>query len=50
MAYQAENLETLQKEARALRKNVEGEHIIEALAKSNRSYDELLDFLSVCEG
>lgn len=46
MIDQAEDLKTLQEESRTLRRKAEGELILEALAKSNRSYDELMDFLN----
>lgn len=46
MIDQAEDLKALQEEARTLRRKAEGELILEALAKSNRSYDELMDFLN----
>lgn len=45
MIEHAETLDALQTEARLLRQRVEGEHIIEALAKSNKTYDEIMDFL-----
>lgn len=46
MIDQAEDLKALQEEAKTLRKKAEGKLILEALAKSNRSYDELMDFLN----
>lgn len=46
MIDQAEDLKTLQEESRTLRRKAEWELILEALAKSNRSYDELMDFLN----
>ena len=46
MIDQAEDLKALQEEARTLRRKAEGELILEAFAESNRSYDELMDFLN----
>lgn len=46
MIDQAVYLETLQEEARRLREKVEGETLLDAWGKSNKSYDEIMDFLN----
>ena len=50
MIDQAEDLKALQEEARTLRRKAEAELILEALAKSNRSHEELMDFLNGYDG
>ena len=46
MIEHADNLETLQHEAKRIRMQLEVESIIEKLARSNKSYDELIAFLN----
>ena len=45
MIEHADNLEVLQQEAKCIRMQLEVESIINELVRSNKSYDELLDFL-----
>ena len=46
MIEQADNLETLQQEAKRIRMQLEVDGIINELGKSNKSYDEIMDFLN----
>ena len=45
MIEHADNLDSLQQEAKCIRMQLEVESIINELVRSNKSYDELLDFL-----
>ena len=45
MIEQADNLETLQHEAKRIRMQLEVDIIMNELARSNKSYDELIAFL-----
>lgn len=45
MIEHADNLETLQEEAKRIRMQLEVDSIINELARSNKSYDELMAFL-----
>ena len=45
MIEQADNLKTLQQEAKRIRMRLEVDSIINELASSNKSYDELIAFL-----
>ena len=46
MIEHADNLETLQQEAKRIRMQLEVDSIINELARSNKSYDELIAFLN----
>ena len=45
MIEHADNLETLQQEAKRIRMQLEVDSIINELARNNKSYDELIAFL-----
>jgi len=45
MIEHADNLESLQEEAKRIRMQLEVDSIINELARSNKSYDELMAFL-----
>ena len=45
MIEHADNLETIQEDAKRIRMQLEVKSIINELARSNKSYDELMDFL-----
>lgn len=45
MIERADNLEKLQQEAKCIRMQLEVDIIIDELARSNKSYDELIAFL-----
>ena len=45
MIEHADNLETLRQEAKRIRRQIEAEFIFDAMEKTNKSYDELMNFL-----